>query len=670
MKRKKWNMFARTAFAAILVAGLASQDATAGSDVTMAFTYQGQLASSGEPVTGPVNFSFRLHADETAESQVGSTLNAFGFDLFDDDGRFTIDLDFGDGVFDGTARWLEIWIDGAPLSPRQPIMPTPYAAFALNGGEGPEGPEGPPGPQGEQGEQGPQGPTGATGPIGPAGPEGPAGPQGIPGVEGPVGPQGPAGPTGPAGDSHWQLSGSVTFYNAGNVGIGTSSPNSRLHVNSAIDQMAMRVQVAGMSKLLVTPTGGVSIGDNVITPPTNGLFVSGNVGLGTTTSSLRFAIQDSGVGLDRPALNSLALYTSNFERMRINSFGNVGIGTDNPQRRLHVVQSTSGRVIEAENSNGGGIALSGTLEVTPGSSGTGSAVRAWANPTNARSVWAHAGGSSGTGVYSRVTDATSTNAKAIHGDAWSINAYSGYFEGGRNYFEGRVGIGTAAPGNMLHVTGTGTTIRGISTSFDGVEGRTGSSGAYGIYGVHTDGGRGVVGTASGTGSWGVFAFGNSGASGTKSFKIDHPLDPENKYLLHYSAEGPEPYNMYRGNVVLDGFGEAWVDLPDYFEEINRDFHYQLTAIGAPGPNLHIAAEIVNNTFLIGGGTPGSRVSWTVTAVRNDPHLRANPTSDVREKPQMLRGTYQHPELYNMPAERSEHQRRMSLENMAGVAGDE
>ncbi len=71
-------------------------------------------------------------------------------------------------------------------------------------------------------------------------------------------------------------------------------------------------------------------------------------------------------------------------------------------------------------------------------------------------------------------------------------------------------------------------------------------------------------------------------------------------------------NVYNGNAVLDERGEAWVELPEWFEALNRDFRYQLTAIGAPGPSLHVGAKIEGNRFQIGGGGPGLEVSWQVT----------------------------------------------------------
>ena len=60
-------------------------------------------------------------------------------------------------------------------------------------------------------------------------------------------------------------------------------------------------------------------------------------------------------------------------------------------------------------------------------------------------------------------------------------------------------------------------------------------------------------------------------------------------------------NVYNGNVVLDNNGQAWVQRPEYFAALNFGFRYQLTAIGAPGPNLYVAEEISDNRFMIAAG---------------------------------------------------------------------
>ena len=147
-----------------------------------------------------------------------------------------------------------------------------------------------------------------------------------------------------------------------------------------------------------------------------------------------------------------------------------------------------------------------------------------------------------------------------------------------------------------------------------------------------------------------------------SFKIDHPLDPANKYLCHSFVESPEMKNVYDGIVVLDRKGKAEIELPDWFGALNKDFRYQLTAIGAPGPNLYIAEEISDKTtnytsnnknsrFKIAGGTSGMKVSWQVTGIRKDPWANANRIEVEEEKPDKERGYYLHPDLYGQPEEK-------------------
>lgn len=156
---------------------------------------------------------------------------------------------------------------------------------------------------------------------------------------------------------------------------------------------------------------------------------------------------------------------------------------------------------------------------------------------------------------------------------------------------------------------------------------------------------GVLGESHSQQGFGVFSIGNTGATGLKSFYIDHPLDPANKFLRHYSAEGPEALNIYRGTVVLNAAGEAVVSLPDYFEALNKDFDYQLTCVGGFAP-VFIAEEVRNNAFKISGGRAGLKVCWTVTGVRNDAFAKSSTPPVEEAKPASLRGKYLHPELFN------------------------
>lgn len=137
------------------------------------------------------------------------------------------------------------------------------------------------------------------------------------------------------------------------------------------------------------------------------------------------------------------------------------------------------------------------------------------------------------------------------------------------------------------------------------------------------------------------------SKGSGTFKIDHPLDPENKFLYHSFVESPEMKNIYDGVVSLDVNGNATVRLPEYFEALNRDFRYQLTCIGGFAP-VFIAKEVSDNQFQIAGGSPGLKVSWTVTGIRKDPYANANRVVPEVMKSQEERGLYLYPEAYGKP----------------------
>jgi len=117
---------------------------------------------------------------------------------------------------------------------------------------------------------------------------------------------------------------------------------------------------------------------------------------------------------------------------------------------------------------------------------------------------------------------------------------------------------------------------------------------------------------------------DTGSWSTKTFVIDHPLDPKNKVLRHACLEGPKVQNVYNGTVALDAKGEAVIALPDYFEALNKNPHYVFAPIGAAMPNLHVKQKVRNNTFVIAGGEPGAEVCWEVKGERNDIAVRENP----------------------------------------------
>ena len=131
-------------------------------------------------------------------------------------------------------------------------------------------------------------------------------------------------------------------------------------------------------------------------------------------------------------------------------------------------------------------------------------------------------------------------------------------------------------------------------------------------------------------------------------------------------------NVYDGVVVLDEKGEAEIELPDWFGALNKDFRYQLTAIGAPGPNLYIAKEISDSVtnhsndssnnknnnesshFKVAGGTSGMKVSWQVTGIRKDPWANAHRISVEEDKPAKERGYYTtYPQFFMVSSQKRE-----------------
>jgi hypothetical protein len=146
------------------------------------------------------------------------------------------------------------------------------------------------------------------------------------------------------------------------------------------------------------------------------------------------------------------------------------------------------------------------------------------------------------------------------------------------------------------------------------------------------------------------------SKGGGSFKIDHPLDPENKYLFHSFIESPDMMNVYNGNAVFDASGEVEVELPDWFESLNREFRYQLTCVGGFAP-VYVSEEIEGNRFTIAGGNEGLKVSWQVTGIRKDPWAEANRVPTEVDKAPADRGSYLHPEARGLSAERGLYHQR-------------
>jgi hypothetical protein len=451
---------------------------------------------------------------------------------------------------------------------------------------------------------------------------------------------------GTGADGDWTISGSDMYSSvAGNVGIGTATPAAKLDV----------AVPSGNAGWFTTSDAG---------PIAAALGAENSLGTGATFASLNpvshwpaSPVAVAGFG----GSGARAAYfhsDGDDDAVRIE-----GMGTG---RALHVLAINDGYAGYFE--GGGGLYVSNGAE--------------WASDFRTDYLTSLGGFDAGAvrGVYaaSGETDGIGVYGESIPSDWYGAG---GFFRGGYVGVHGQVDpTGTDARdycgvvGFVNHASsGSGYNhgVRGIArdNSYNfGVTGEAYSGDySYGLKGYATEASYNYGVHAHGYGgdyAYGVYAQANAGAvqnwagkfigdvditgmisKGGGTFKIDHPLDPEGKYLCHSFVESPDMKNVYDGVVVLDGTGDAWVELPDWFETLNRDYRYQLTAIGGAAPNLHIGDKIAGGRFRIAGGEPGMEVSWQVTGIRHDRFAEANRIQvEVEKRPDEV-GRYVHPELY-------------------------
>jgi len=292
-----------------------------------AFTYQGYLYDANHVADGLYDFQFKLYDSLADGNQVGSDVNKPDVDVVD--GYFTVKLDFGSGIFDGDARWLEIGVRQGELedpnaytvlTPRQKVMPTPYALYAKTAG----------------------------------------------------------------GDNDWMVSGNDMYsIPSGNVGIGTTSPEKKLDITSeSYADLGIGLNIkslggtswdinndGGVFKIVENATCGQEFGNNTriaVVGNCIGSPYGGNIGIGTTSPETKLHVYEpsssdvymsveasssdgeAGVQLRNPA-GGWDVFANNgdgdfgiahalSERVLTikKTTGDVGIGTVTPASRLDV----------------------------------------------------------------------------------------------------------------------------------------------------------------------------------------------------------------------------------------------------------------------------------------------------------------------------------------------
>ncbi|MBL8879961.1 MAG: hypothetical protein JNG88_12645 [Phycisphaerales bacterium] len=358
--------------------------------------------------------------------------------------------------------------------------------------------------------------------------------------------------------------------------------------------------------------------------------------------------------------------------------GDIGVGVTSPQARLHVVGASAG---------GNSLDVNGKLVVNDAGEFVG------VNRPEATFIGEYFG------VRAPITDGL--GGMMLHVDSSNASGFYGYYNGtslALTYMDGftgdwrvlvgdgdkmvitqtgLVGIGSPNPGSVLEVLGDGTstgvvTAAQLSGDANGgaVYGLSTVANANGVIGQVDSGSQAAAIWGIANAGWAAWLQGNVRVTGTLtkgggSFQIDHPLDPDNKYLFHSFVESPDMKNIYDGVVETDDRGYARIEMPAWFEKINRDFRYQLTVIDVADADEFILAKIVrelsDNKFTIRTSRPNVRVSWQVTGIRCDAFANAHRIQVEVDKPPAERGLFLYPAEIGQPAERGvDNQRRKQL----------
>ncbi len=408
---------------------------------------------------------------------------------------------------------------------------------------------------------------------------------------------------------------SFLFENAGKIGIGLTNPAGLLSIKgtaSNVYPLYVLNTTAGTS-ILGSSTGGVGVyGLN-----TGATDAAGVLGESSSTSANATGVQGTSKA-SSPGANAAGVRGIN-KGTGSNGFGVYGSHASSGSGVYGIAPQGNG--VFGDSYSGTGVHGRHLA-----SSGTTAAIIGETNSTDANAIGVQgivnssSSGDSSAGVKG-INNSTSNNGIGVYGSQ-AGTGYGVYGTSNGGYavygYSSNVGVfgsssGKGVEGYSFNGTGVyGTSSHGYAGEFDGD--------------VHVTGNLSVVGTLS---------------KGAGSFKIDHPLHPATQYLSHSFVESPDMMNIYNGNVTTNSQGQAWVQMPDYFSALNRDFRYQLTPIGQFAQAI-VGQEIHNNRFLIRTDKPHVKVSWMVTGVRHDAYARQHRIKVEETKTGADRGKYLYP----------------------------
>lgn len=653
------------AFAALSSAAFAQASAPKG------FNYQGVARNaSGVPMANtPIKLRLTVHqGTETGTTMFAEyhdvTTNTFGlYNVVVGTGHLITGV-FNLDTWGPTAMFMQVEVDptatgGSYVSlGSSQLMSVPYALYAANG---------PTGPKGLQGDKGDKGDPGLTGPAGPAGPTGPAGP---------MGPGSVTSVTAGAGLSGGVITttGTISMPSVGAAGVWGSSIT--------------------IPQLTVDAQGRVTNALNMPLPPTyTDLTLVGN---GSTGFPLSIAQQGAGLGdvlrwtgttwspgavSGTGTVTSVGTTPGQLTGGPITASGTLGLATTGVTAGTY---GSSSQVPVLAVDAYGRVTTISTAPAALTSSGTTNYIPMFtsaSNIGNSKMYQLPTSGLVGVGTLTPKATVHATTATDSMAGWFSTSVptvaynhpvvqvdYSGATDGVMGLISNTFNVATNNATYGMRGLGTAMGVQGIAQSskvggaVKGMEATGFCDGTFsmgvGGYGNNITGAPttayGVVGNATGgTTNWSGFFVGdvNIGGNltvvGTKSFRIDDPVDPANKYLYHSCVESNEMMNMYNGNVTTDASGVATVTLPGYFQALNKDFKYQLTVIGTFAQAI-ISKEVAGNTFEIKTSVPNVKVSWQVTGVRNDATAQARPMVAEVAKEAANKGKYLDAKAYGKP----------------------